>query len=121
MLSLLCLQVDLLRYKHILLHITEALTGAIEQMTTEEKGGDQKSHDLGDTGEESCAPGCVSEESHDPVGGAGSHNPVGAAGVSRRPTRPKFDEVFMISALTGDGVDKLKVRVRYVLQCLQHT
>ena len=102
-----------MRYKHILLHITEALTGAIERMVEEEKGIQQveESHDPVGVSEESHDPVGVSEESHDPVGvSEESHDPMGGEGMTRRPIRPHFDKVFMISALTGDGVEDLRVR-----------
>ena len=124
-----------MRYKHILLHVTEALTGAIERLVEGEKGSEQRSHDPVEESHdpvgvsvESCEPVGVLEKSHDPVGvseesrdpvgvsekshdpvgvSEESHDPMGREGVTRR---PDFDKVFMISALNGDGVEELKVR-----------
>lgn len=75
------MQVDRVRHKRLLLDIVDNLTGVLDKMEEDQTA--QKDPQTTDEGE-------VQE-------------------ADRRGVLPSFDEVFLVSALLGDGVEEVKV------------
>ena len=124
-------QVDMLRHKHKLLEVTEALTGAAER--AEEMGWKKKpvAQPIPPLSHPDTAPHALCTEGDPHTQSMTPHTTESMAPhtqASPNPDAPKlmlpdstseyfpqfqnavkFDEVFMVSSLTGNGVDDLRV------------
>ncbi len=116
-------QVDLIRHKHVLLGTADALTGHQEAGRSckgegeEEKEGEREKEEGGRKGEGEQEKEGEREKEEGGRKGEGEKEKEGKReGEKEEELRtdhaswPDFKEVFMISALTGDGVEDLRVR-----------
>ena len=127
-------QVDAVRHKHVLLQVTESLIAAAEKWTQEERRRreerNQRKRLSGETDKltetvTEEAPVSTPETSEGGSSSAAEQDSVAASIVEKEAPWPQtqedgslptpvaatvnFREVFMVSALTGDGVEDLRV------------
>jgi GTPase Era involved in 16S rRNA processing len=118
-------KVDIVRHKHTLLHITENLTGAAEKWMREDmqkraerkKTTLEKPPHMSDESVEKRKPDpdflSTADPSASPGGGVGDLSTQEEESHAA-PVVETFSKVFMVSALTGDGVPDLR---EYLLTC----
>lgn len=109
---------DVVRHKHVLLQVTESLTGAAERWAWEERQRkernrrrpfDLEAEKVYQTGKQELLQADLLPSRKQAQSSLVEEPQVQEGGSQAGPGVETFQDVFMVSALTGDGIDDLRV------------